>query len=226
NRLEIATPARTSVMREAPVASAKTSTSPTPAIAPAKAASGCSAAAGASAQHSVTASPAPALTPMICGAASGFASTVWMMDPAAASASVTAASPAAAAAGCSRSRVQDVCQIFIRFPPTGIWFQVVQLLVHHITAPLLHSAQAGPGRVGAQHLVGHGFGHARVGALVDKKDEIGVFGQDDLHAQIFKQRAFPVGDVLAAQCGQHLAQHIIPAVFYAAAGPRHADIQN
>ena len=58
NRLEIATPARTNVMREAPVASAKTSTSPTPAIAPAKAASGCSAAAGASAQHSVTASPA------------------------------------------------------------------------------------------------------------------------------------------------------------------------
>ena len=82
NRLEMATPASTTVIRAAPVARARIIIRPTPASAPAKAASGAYCwAAGAMAHSSATASPAPEFTPMMPGEARGLFSTVWITAP-------------------------------------------------------------------------------------------------------------------------------------------------
>ena len=70
--LDTATPARTRVMRLAPVRSAMNSTSSTPRKAPRKAARGMRVTDwGSRAEHSATISPAPELTPMMFGAARG-----------------------------------------------------------------------------------------------------------------------------------------------------------
>ena len=90
--LEMATPARIREIREAPVRSEMPSTSMTPAKAPRKAASGViHTAEGISAQLRATARPAPALTPMMLGAARGLARTDWMMAPDMASAAPASA---------------------------------------------------------------------------------------------------------------------------------------
>ena len=78
-----ATPASTRVSRDAPVRSATVSTRTAPKNAPARAAKGTAATApGFMAQQMAAASPAPELTPMVLGAARGFASTPWIMAPA------------------------------------------------------------------------------------------------------------------------------------------------
>ena len=85
NRLEMATPASTTVIREAPVRWARPSTSRTPAKAPAKATRGVHRwARGAAAHTKATANPALALTPRMPGEARGLFSTVWMTTPEAA----------------------------------------------------------------------------------------------------------------------------------------------
>ena len=74
-------------MREARVARAMAYTNSIAASAPKKAAVGTAAGQwGRNAAHRTAKNPAPALTPMIFGPASGFASTDWMMTPDTASA--------------------------------------------------------------------------------------------------------------------------------------------
>ena len=74
--VDTATPASTRVILEAPVRRAMSSTVITPRNAPTIAASGTRfKTVGATAQHSATISPAPALTPMVLGAARALDST-------------------------------------------------------------------------------------------------------------------------------------------------------
>ena len=92
--LDMATPASTRVILDAPARSEINSTNITPARAPKKAATGVSPTApGAAAQHRAVASPAPELTPMMLGAARGLFSTPWMMTPAQASAAPASRQP-------------------------------------------------------------------------------------------------------------------------------------